>query len=235
LTFCVDYAFPILPTHSHIHSNYLTMRLLPATVLFSLAAIVNAERPIPLSKSIYDTGRIAFHSFSKPSPFSTWLQQTVNYRPIALIYTVLNKLHRGQLKNRGEAHITVITPPEYDHVLSKKLHIREIEAIAKKHRIQHAKFDVKCLGRGRAVLKGSTKMDTVYFIKVESKHLEQIRHAVWRAYVSKGGEPSHFDPELFWPHITVGFTNRDMFPEDGVYKGMNACWKQLKVVKNTKH
>lgn len=217
-TYCFRDVRRFLDLHFCFFSATLCLTLL-ATV------VTAADRPIPLSSSIHQTSRIAFASFSTPKPFGSWLQQTLNFNTVKPIFEGLKKMHRGNLQSRAEAHITVITPPEFDKVLSKRLTIKQIEAIAKRHHIQRASFQVKCLGRGRA------NGDTVYFIVTKSRDLENIRWAVWRAYKQKGGDPALFDPEAFWPHITVGFTKRDLFPEDGVLKGVNSCWKSIKETK----
>jgi 2'-5' RNA ligase len=210
------------------------MRLFSATLLLSTlfaATTIAAERPIPISRSFFNSAKVAFESHAEAKPFGSWLQLTLNVKYAKPIFDGINKLYKGALKTRGEAHITVITPPEFDQTLSKKLTMKEIEAIAKKHHIQRAQFSLKCVGRARTVLKGSTRADSVYFLVAKSNDLRNIRWAVWRAYVKKGGDPSTFNPDAFWPHVTLGFTTRDMFPEDGIYKGYNTCWKQLKAVK----
>jgi len=135
------------------------------------------------------------------------------------------------LLTRKEAHITVINPQEFGDVLGPAgVTPDEINAIAEKHHIQSSKFKVLCLGRSHVTIKDGP--DTVYFLVASSPDLVKIRQAIQRVYLRKGGEPSLFEAEAFWPHITVGFTIRDVFllPDDHVFKGTNTCVRPVHVV-----
>jgi len=57
-----------------------------------------------------------------------------------------------------------------------------------------------------------------------------IRREIQKLYVKKGGVGALFEAEAFWPHVTVGFTYRDMFLEDGVFKGHNSCFGRVEMV-----
>jgi len=106
----------------------------------------------------------------------------------------------------------------------------QIEKIANHYKIQSAEFTPLCLGRSRVTIKEGK--DEVYFVVVKSPRLVQVRKAIEKLYLHKGGEPSLFQAEAFWPHVTVGFTIRDVFLiPDGVYKGLNTCILPVKLVK----
>lgn len=171
----------------------------------------------------------------QPMPFTThqggqyayWLADTVNPTAVAnLKQQVESQVSHTQLIDRGEAHITVITPPEYS-ILKPYLSTSVIDKIALAHHIQRAKFTPLCLGRAR-ITKNGEPMSS-YFIVVNSPQLLEIRQAIFKTYVDRGGEPSQFDPEHYTPHITVGFTQRDLFESDGIYKQRNACIASLKI------
>lgn len=117
---------------------------------------------------------------------------------------------------RGEAHITVITPVEYWDVLRNKLTMAEINAIALGSGIQTSDVKLLGVGSGAAVLNG--KREETYFIIAESKNLSQIRRKIAHRFIEKGGRPDLFDPESFYPHITLGYTLRDLHITDGVIK-----------------
>ncbi|KAJ1775088.1 hypothetical protein LPJ62_006961, partial [Coemansia sp. RSA 2167] len=52
----------------------------------------------------------------------------------------------GSLQSRGEAHVTIITPPEFDRVLKPAgVTIQEIEEIAQQANIQHSRLTPVCL------------------------------------------------------------------------------------------
>jgi len=140
---------------------------------------------------------------------------------------------RKQLANRGEAHITVITPVEYSDVLSKNVSIHEINEIARKSDTQGSRFEIICVGRGNAILNNRT--EEAYFVVVRSKDLLSIREKVQNLFVSKGGNATHFVPNHFYSHITLGFTKRDLHEGDGVIKDINACWGNVTVIHGAKN
>lgn len=190
-----------------------------------------SQPPLLLDRKAWDAGaRQPFKSYISNKPFGTYLQVTLDYAPFKPLYDALKRAY-PQLQSRGEAHITVINPQEYDQVLSKAgVRMSEINEIAKRANIQAAKYTISCLGRSRLSLdkdKPNVKSDT-YYLVLSSPALVKIRQEVNRLYLRKGGEPSLFSPEAFWPHITVGYTTRDVFLfPDGVFKGTNTCWRKL--------
>jgi hypothetical protein len=174
--------------------------------------------------------KVKFESHNVPKPFQTYLQQTLDFNAVKHLFGLLHATNPN-LQNRGDAHITVINPQEYDQVLSKAgVTMNEIEHIAKRHHIQSARFTPLCMGRSRVTIESGK--DEVYFIVVKSPELVKIRQEVQKLYVRKGGEISLFQAEAFWPHVTVAFTKRDVFLfPDQIFKGLNACIKPVKVAR----
>ena len=102
----------------------------------------------------------------------------------------------------------------------------EIDAIARSSGIQEARFDLLCVGRGVAVL--DNKTEETYFVVVKSAALVSIREKVVALFKSRGGDPARIRP--FYPHITIGYTKRDLFEADGVIKDLKSCWANISVV-----
>ncbi|KAL1918389.1 uncharacterized protein VTP21DRAFT_3049 [Calcarisporiella thermophila] len=185
---------------------------------------------ISIPTQIHETAEVPFLPHADiNSPFGSWLGQNINFSYIKPVFDQLNSTAQP-LISRGEAHITVITPPEFDNVLAKtNLTIEEINGIAEQLEIQKQNFEILCLGRIKLLTKEGE--DIVYQIIVKSPGLIEIRKEVFQLYIKKGGEGALFDPEAFWPHITVGFTQRDLFIEnDHVFKGANVCWRPISEV-----
>ncbi|KAH8551154.1 hypothetical protein BGW37DRAFT_495003 [Umbelopsis sp. PMI_123] len=149
-----------------------------------------------------------------------WLGQQLNFSYIQPIFEDLKKT-QSKLQSRGEAHITVISPPEYEVLAKANITIEEINTIASTHKIQESKFRVVCLGR--------VELDenVVYQLIIRSTDLIHIRTKIFQLYWRNGGNTALFDPRGFWPHITVGFTDHDLFLENGVFKGDNLCWRSI--------
>lgn len=138
------------------------------------------------------------------------------------------EVHIGRkLKHRGEAHITVITPPEFDALLDGVIPMHAIEAEVDAA-LTRASFEPVCVGRGRVSDAGEI-LET-YYLVVQSEELLAIRAQIFRAYRRAGGEPSLFDPNAYYPHVTLGFTVRDLHESDGVRKGHNSCFVDVQVV-----
>lgn len=180
---------------------------------------------LPLSKTIHHHESFISHI---GSPVGYWLGENVNFTPVDQLREKAQKqLKTPTLLTRGDAHITVITPPEYQNVLSPYLSAEQIDQIAMTAHIQKREFKVVCLGHGVAKESSGDLLQN-YFIVVKSPGLLKIRQKIFKAYVHNGGPASRFDPWHFTPHITVGFTKRDLFESDGVFKQLNACVASLK-------
>jgi len=144
--------------------------------------------------------------------------QIMNLRP--QIETVINrKLDFFKLWNpQGEAHITVVTPLEFFDVLKSKLSMTEIEAIADKYDIQKSRLTILGLGSGKAWLDG--KLEETFFLIVDSSEIRNIRQMIYYEFTRRGGDRAAFDPTWFFPHITIGYTKRDLHETDGVIKDL---------------
>jgi len=157
--------------------------------------------------------------------FANYIGVNLKFAPYQKLFNELqNKF--GPLKNRGDAHVTVITPVEYEDVLKSHLSISEIHDLAEKFKLQEASFKAICLARSIADLKDHPQEST-YYVVLEAPDLVQFRRRVFEAFVAKGGSSKTFDPEHFYPHITIGFSLRDLHESDGVKKDKSSCVAKL--------
>lgn len=199
------------------------------SIAFSfLLAKTDGANPFFISPTLWDPVETVTHTEDRP--FGSYLTMNLNFEAAQGLFRQLDKRLDGSLDKKGartEAHITVITPVEYDQVLKSRIKIEEIHAIAKKREIQKSGFEAVCMGRARS---SDAKKET-YFLVIKSEALLSVRREVFRRYRSRGGDPSRFDPELWYPHITIGYTAGDLHLErDGVRKGRNACWQPIDVL-----
>jgi len=148
-----------------------------------------------------------------------WLGESLDFKPINSLRQQLEAQLGHSLQNRGEAHITLITPPEYN-VLKDKLSIDAINAIADRLEIQRTVWNPICLGQ---VSNPKNPQQVAYFVVVESEGFYSIRQEIYRAFTEKGGNPLAFQPRHFNPHITVGFTEKDLYEQDGISKDSHSC------------
>ena len=176
----------------------------------------------------YDAQRIhgtATSDSQKASATKAYLELPLPFEPIAEIRQDLERREGLTLKNRGEAHITVITPPEFKKI-QPLLTMNTIEQIASEFKIQETPLKLICIGKGH--LKDQPELGSTFFLVVEADRLFAIRHKIAQEFRAKGGLDRDFNPELFYPHVTLGFTQRDLHYEDGVLKDESSCLYKLK-------
>lgn len=134
--------------------------------------------------------------------------------------------HIGRaLVHRGEAHITIISPPEH-RVLTQLFSASEIAnqmklALAQ----QNALIEATCIGKGEAMIDG--QLAQTYFIVVKAEALFEFRQGLEREFRRRGGDSNAFRAARFFPHITLGFTKRDLHETDGVVKDGGSCFLTL--------
>lgn len=161
------------------------------------------------------------------SDWQSALAMNVTYAPIVSarkqIETHLYNEKLNFLKTwepNGEAHITVITPVEYQLCMwSQKrsiqiLHMKEIESIAKKQKIQSSPFTITGLGYGSKYFTDSFETGYTHFFIVESKDLRLLRHTIYEKFLQNGGDKNCWHPDQFFPHITIGYTHKDIHYPD---------------------
>ena len=152
------------------------------------------------------------------------------YVGLKLFYPQIEKT-RGQLeaiighdlKNRGEAHITILNPAEYAQV-RQTLSRAELKAVLQAKEIGAEQIVPICIGKGEAVIDG--KPEQTYFLMVASIAINRVRSHITSAVAAKGG--SFPLPKVYNWHITLGFTKRDLHSSDGVIKDASQCVYDIK-------
>lgn len=171
--------------------------------------------------------RTSFLEHAGPGPFGSYLAQNLHHPPFADLRLAVEARLGRTLAHRGEAHLTLVTPPEYDQVLKSRLTMDDLHALARDADVQGFDFEPLCVGRALRDLEDGPA--ETYFVVVRSEAARQLRRRIRDLFVERGGSRSAFDPELYEPHITLGFTTRDLHREDGVRKDDSSCWQPLYV------
>lgn len=198
--------------------------LIAALIALTAPAAACAQTRLVVPASVQNASAQPFYSHRGPGPFDTSLALNVPYGPV--------REARGRIGEAlglrldyfkawdplGEAHVTVVTPVEYWDTLRHKLSIEEIETIALNNDIQGSDLKLLGVGSGRALLEG--RREETFFFVVKSDALLRIRREIQRVYAARGGRPGDFQPEVFYPHVTIGYTKRDLHLQDGVIKDM---------------
>lgn len=190
-----------------------------------------ASRKIPQLEVLFFSAQDLNPSASR-SIASKRSVEVKSYLAVNLPTKVFEKLRQDieksqglSLRSRGENHITVITPPELKK-LSTKVKPQEIFALAERMKVDETPYTLLCVGKGALTEKGVE--ESTFYVVIESDRLFQIRRAVQVLYTSKGGAAQDFEPDLYYPHVTLGFTKRDLHYEDGVVKDASSCIYNLK-------
>jgi hypothetical protein len=163
--------------------------------------LARTESALHLSGSLYAPMPFEPH-YAPDRFFGTYLIYNVPFKPVNKIKKQVEEITGINLKDRGEAHITVITPPERDAIIkhNPKFSMIQINELVGSY-IQQLKW--RAIGVGKA----TNEKSTVYFIVVKSNALRAIRRLIAKMY----DLPKNvFDPELQDFHVTVGFTESDV-------------------------
>jgi len=161
--------------------------------------------------------QVEFISHQGEGAFKNYLAMNLPWEPLSALRSQIENELKIVLKHRGEAHITVITPVEYDQGLKEKLPISAIEQIASKRQLQKMKWQAICIGEW---IKDNLKN---YYVVVKSDDLTRLRQEIAQEFYRRGGAREKFNPDLFFPHITLGFNQRDLHFEDGIKKDSSTC------------
>lgn len=157
-----------------------------------------------INKAVYQDSSIKL--FDGASPYGKYISLDVSYLPVESLFKQLKGIHPN-LKNRGEAHITVLTPIEYHCIfLPQGVTIDDLKSVI--NRNENKQFKLLSIGNGYKDL------DETFFIIAESNDLLEIR----KKFKALLKDPSKFNHMNFYPHITLGFTKRDLHESDGVFK-----------------
>ncbi|GAA5802482.1 hypothetical protein HPULCUR_007947 [Helicostylum pulchrum] len=188
---------------------------------------VNWQGPvINISKKVLSADKVPF--IEHPAGNASWLGMNFDYHYVKPVFELLNST-KVPLINRGESHVTVISPPEFAVLATAGITIEQVNKIARDLKIQSSKVTIVCLGKEDVVVADLNKI--VYQVIVKVPNLVKIRQKIFQLYIQRGGNSALFDPQSFWPHITVGFTSGDVFLEQGVYKGYNVCYRPISIKK----
>ncbi|MFZ3229021.1 MAG: hypothetical protein WA160_02360 [Pseudobdellovibrio sp.] len=200
-----------------------------AILILASFVVVNstaqAVQYLPISRTIFANRQLPFEPHQGSGPFDTTLAMNIQYEPVKIIRENLVQALKVNLhffdgwEKNGEAHVTVITPPEYSNVIKKFVSIERMEQIAADMGIQDS--DISILGIGKGAVSINSKAEETYFLIVQSRNLLRIRRQIYREYLANGGPENAWDPNHFFPHITVGFSLRDLHESDGVIKDVS--------------
>lgn len=182
-----------------------------------------------LEKTLMDASSVEFIPHAGKGEWDNYLVMNLAFPDVAEVFKQLLVKEKRQLTSRGEAHLTIITPVEYWSILKPVgITMSEINELAVKAKIQSLSFKPVCLGRSSAMLDGD--VESTFYIVVESSDVEDMRKAIKKLYISRGGESSKFDLNKYYPHITVGFTKRDLHESDKVKKDDKTCVYDLDLI-----
>ncbi|MCC7442603.1 MAG: 2'-5' RNA ligase family protein [Bdellovibrionales bacterium] len=177
-----------------------------------------------VSASLFSGADAPFLQHTGPG-FDSYLAQNLPYAPVPAFVSDVEREFGLTLRTRGEAHVTVITPPEAIR-LGSHLSIQRIHELASPE-VQRAALVPICLGRGQKALGG--RLESTFFVVLNSSDLLDLRRRIAFEFQTAGGAPEAFDAESFHPHITLGFTLRDLHLQDGVIKDERSCVAALAV------
>lgn len=192
--------------------------------LFCLLSLVGVARtnPFPLPVGMIPEGTDHAVVETGKSRFANYMHLPLPFPPAEQLRQAIEERLKTRLLHRGEAHVTIVLPTEYNPTLKKFLTTDDLATIAAAHPIDGKLISLQCVGRAQA---GN---DWTYFAVVNAPGLVKIREAVAKIFLERGGDPNAFRAAEFTPHITLGYTKRDLHEADNVTKGPESCWEDFK-------
>ena len=178
------------------------------------------ETPVPVAAAAFDGRK------EKYVAHGNHVTVSLPFAPMKDLHDRLQQRMGLTLVSRGESHVTVLTPPEYD-AIKALVPIKEIHALAKKRKLQSAKIQAVCLGQGQAQI--GAEVEGAFFVVVKSNELLEFRREIRDLFLSRGGDKLGFVSDIYRPHVTIGFTKQDLHEADGVLKDERSCLYPLAV------
>lgn len=209
--------------------------------LLSCQSLQVERVPISISSRVFGplSGLIAGYEITglENQGHGGYLALPLPYDPVRPFFSELAKREMfktpdAPLVSRGEAHVTVITPPEFEILrqTNPPLTLAEIEHVARAAQLESLDLVPICLGRGQARIEG--RLESTYFIVVRSAALLRIRREIQELFRQRGGKTDSFNADRYFPHVTIGFTKVDLHEHQGVLKGENSCLYPLTLVRD---
>lgn len=205
-------------------------RVLALTMTSVLASILSVQ-----TAWSFELSPTAFHggTLGPSAADAHYVTYDLSHAPFEKLRIELES-HLGlKLKHRGEAHITIVTPPEFE-VLSKFMKPEDIRRLTRETFFKSAvsqgadvKIESVCIGQGTlrpsrvaspAADPGAAVAEQTWFVVVKFPLAVRARETL--AHAAPG---SKFHPRDFHPHVTLGFLNRDLHSQDGVVKDLSSC------------
>ncbi len=180
---------------------------------FFLISVCSFAATLDLSRDVFQNV-----PFSSQYSEDGALIRSIHYPSVNALIPQLNSLYKLNLEDRREAHITIITPPEFQLSLSKVFTVNEM-LNRYSHNIQQLPFEIECVGSR----KSSNCQNQVFYLVVKSPELTSIRYDLAQEANLRArsqGIPSVFKPEAFWANITIGYIKGDVFE---FTKGPESC------------
>ena len=114
----------------------------------------------------------------EPVNYTNYLTVNLDYNLLLPMLERLNKSF-GPLRSRSEAHITVISPPEFIKGLSTTLSMEDINNLALEEDLQSTPFTIHCLGCQSQYDKSLGKRSAVYNLILRADKLVDFRSKVF--------------------------------------------------------
>lgn len=201
--------------------NLTSVRVLFVIGIFFLLNPTFAKTKIYLNSKVYSD-----QAYTDLYKNQGALVRNIDFQSVHELVSQLNQIYGLKLADRGEAHITVITPPEYKSELAGFFSIEEIHAQFK-NRVQNTTFQIICVGERKG-----TDGKHVFYLVIDSPDLIALRtelqnQAEARFKAQNKALAASFVAKRFWPHITIGFIQDDIH---GLSKGPETCINDLELV-----
>ena len=205
-----------------MHLNHI-LRVFVITFLGLLIDVTAFANDLVISKKVFSKAH-----FSSQFIEDGALIRNINFEAVNALIPQLNKIHNIELQDRGESHITVITPPEAQGWFTpdRKGINYLISSIELHHKyfpiLQNSKFEIVCVGK-----RENDQGNIVFYLVLNTPDLLKVRKEIQSELESRAeftGKNTSFEADKWYPHITIGYIGGDVH---GVSKGPETCVHDL--------
>jgi len=178
------------------------------SLIFALFSLCYAA-PSTMRPSYVVNARLLVTNWQPFQSFPDRLQQTLQPNLVANVTSALvNDALFDKLTPLSHSEVIIIYPEEFTILSSVGIKMTDVEQIGYNNYIQYTIINLGCIKKA-VVEDGNGGGDSTVAAVVEAKArtITNIRKAVEKLYMSKGGVQGGFNATAYSPHITLGFSD----------------------------
>lgn len=171
--------------------------------------------------------RVSFLEIDEESLGGPVFAQNLHAPPLDELRRAIEKRTQLTLQAPEGSSLAILDAFETKAVLASGFSRDELHRMALEFDIQGYDFEPVCVGRGS--IGTGEEGRSVYFMVVRSPAVQEFRGRLRETLINRDPGGAALLREPYEPHVTLGYTHRDLTHEDGVKKDETSCWLPVAV------